>query len=85
MTTIRRHRLRIRLQYLWRSNPRSGLGDVIFLEPAWLGDRLEAVATERQLFGRNGIYDVTVRSHSGVIAEFRGRSRQIGPRSSMPQ
>lgn len=56
--------------------------DVIFLQPARLGDRLVAVATERQLFGRNGIYDVTVRGPSGVIAEFRGRSRQIAPRSS---
>jgi acyl-CoA thioesterase len=51
--------------------------DVTFLEPARLGDELVAVAVERALRGRSGVYDVTV-SRSGdetVIAEFRGRSR----------
>jgi acyl-CoA thioesterase len=51
--------------------------DVTFLEPARLGDELVAVAVERALRGRSGVYDVTV-SRSGdetVVAEFRGRSR----------
>jgi acyl-CoA thioesterase len=53
--------------------------DVTFLESARLGDQLVAVATERALRGRSGLYDVTV-TRSGddtVIAEFRGRSRSI--------
>ena len=51
--------------------------DVTFLEPARLGDGLVAVAVERSLRGRSGLYDVTVtRASDGtVIAEFRGRSR----------
>lgn len=54
--------------------------DVTFLESARLGDRLVAVATERSLRGRSGLYDVTV-TRTGddtVIAEFRGRSRSTG-------
>ena len=49
--------------------------EVSFLEPAHEGDRLTAVAEERALRGRSGIYDVTVRRDQTVIAEFRGRSR----------
>ena len=41
-------------------------------------DELVATAEERTRFGRNGIYDVTVRRGAEVIAEFRGRSRSIG-------
>jgi acyl-CoA thioesterase len=54
--------------------------DVSFLEPARLGDQLVAVATERALRGRSGLYDVTVtRPADGtVIAEFRGRSHSTG-------
>jgi acyl-CoA thioesterase len=54
--------------------------DVTFLEPARLGDVLEATATERALRGRSGLYDVTVTrtSDAAVIAEFRGRSRSTG-------
>jgi acyl-CoA thioesterase len=36
-----------------------------------------ATAAERTRYGRNGLYDVTVRRGSDVIAEFRGRSRGI--------
>lgn len=55
--------------------------DIVFLSPAQLGDELAAVAVERVLDGRNGIYDVTLtqRSTGRVIAEFRGRSRIAGP------
>lgn len=54
--------------------------DVSFLEAARLGDELVAVATERALRGRSGVYDVTVRRSSDdeVVAEFRGRSRATG-------
>ncbi len=54
--------------------------DVTFLESARLGDELVAVAVERALRGRSGLYDVTVTraSDATVIAEFRGRSRATG-------
>jgi acyl-CoA thioesterase len=52
--------------------------DIVFVAPARIGDLLVAEAVERTSFGRNGIYDVTVRSGDALIAEFRGRSRQIG-------
>jgi acyl-CoA thioesterase len=52
--------------------------DIAFLEPVSEGDVLVAVAEERTLRGRNGIYDVTVRRSTGeVVAEFRGSSRQL--------
>ena len=53
--------------------------DIAFLEAARLGDRLRAVANERALRGRSGIYDVTVSREDGTtVAEFRGRSRSLG-------
>jgi acyl-CoA thioesterase len=54
--------------------------DVSFLEGARLGDELVAVATERAVRGRSGVYDVSVRraSDDTVVAEFRGRSRGTG-------
>jgi phenylacetic acid degradation protein PaaD len=54
--------------------------DIVFIKPARLGDDLVATATERHRFGRNGIYDVTVLDGNDIVAEFRGRSRAIGPR-----
>lgn len=53
--------------------------DIVFVAPARLGETLLATATERTSFGRNGVYDVSVRreSDAAVIAEFRGRSRQV--------
>jgi acyl-CoA thioesterase len=54
--------------------------DIVFVAPARLGDLLVAEASERTRFGRNGVYDVTVRRgvfDDEVIAEFRGRSREI--------
>jgi acyl-CoA thioesterase len=56
--------------------------DVVFLGPAHAGDALIAEATERQRYGRSGIYDVTVRRagpQGTVIAEFRGHSRTLRP------
>ncbi|MFC0624776.1 hydroxyphenylacetyl-CoA thioesterase PaaI [Kribbella deserti] len=52
--------------------------DIVFVAPARRGDLLVAEAAERASYGRNGIYDVTVRCGEQLIAEFRGRSRQIG-------
>lgn len=52
--------------------------DIVFVAPARLGDELLAEATERARYGRNGIYDVTVRRADGaLVAEFRGRSREV--------
>jgi phenylacetic acid degradation protein PaaD len=53
--------------------------DVTFLRPVGLDVELVAVADERSLQGRSGIYDVTVsrRSDSADVAEFRGRSRSL--------
>jgi len=51
--------------------------DIPFVAPARAGDLLEARAEERTRFGRSGIYDVTVRRGTDVIAEFRGTSRTI--------
>jgi len=53
--------------------------DITFVRPARLGDVLVATATERTRYGRNGIYDVTVRVGDVVVAELRGRSRTVGP------
>jgi acyl-CoA thioesterase len=55
--------------------------DIVFIAPAGVGDVLEAEAVMRTRFGRSGLYDVTVRRDGDVIAEFRGRSYQLGPAS----
>lgn len=56
--------------------------DVTFLEASRVGDELVAVAVERAVRGRSGVYDVTVTrpSDETAIAEFRGRSRSTGRR-----
>ena len=51
--------------------------DVTFVRPAHQGDVLEAHAEERSTSGRSGIYDVTVTRGGEVVAEFRGRSREV--------
>jgi acyl-CoA thioesterase len=49
-----------------------------YLSAARRGDRLTAVAEERALAGRTGIYDVRVVDQNGeLIACFRGRSRRV--------
>jgi acyl-CoA thioesterase len=54
---------------------------ITYLRPARLGARLTATATERSRFGRSGITDVTVTDETGAtIAEFRGTSRELGPK-----
>jgi acyl-CoA thioesterase len=53
--------------------------DITYLEPVRAGSELRAIATERARRGRSGLYDVTVRTATGVtVAEFRGRSRSLG-------
>lgn len=50
-----------------------------FLAPARLDDLLTAVAEERALSGRSGIYDVSVQDQNNtLIALFRGCTRRIG-------
>ncbi|MGH9055717.1 MAG: hydroxyphenylacetyl-CoA thioesterase PaaI [Acidimicrobiales bacterium] len=51
--------------------------EITFVSPAQVGEVLVAEASMRTRFGRNGIYDVTVRAGDRVIAEFRGRSHEI--------
>ncbi len=52
--------------------------EIVFVAPARAGDVLVAEAVLRTRFGRSGLYDVTVRRDGDVIAEFRGRSHQLG-------
>ncbi len=53
-------------------------GNITFIRPGKLGDRLVADAREVSRSGRSGIYDVRVSAGDSVIAEFRGHSRSIG-------
>ncbi|HKS18351.1 MAG TPA: hydroxyphenylacetyl-CoA thioesterase PaaI [Bradyrhizobium sp.] len=53
-------------------------GNITFIRPGKLGDRLVATAREISRSGRSGIYDVQVTVNDEVIAEFRGHSRTIG-------
>jgi acyl-CoA thioesterase len=52
-------------------------GQITFIKPGKLGDRLVATAREITRGGRSGIYDVRVTVGEVVIAEFRGHSRVI--------
>jgi acyl-CoA thioesterase len=53
-------------------------GNITFIKPGKLGDRLVATAREISRSGRSGIYDVRVTVDDTAIAEFRGHSRVIG-------
>jgi acyl-CoA thioesterase len=58
--------------------------EITFLRPAREGDELTARAAERARAGRSGIYDVSVRRADGeVLAELRGHSRMVRPRSAV--
>ncbi|WP_019939444.1 hydroxyphenylacetyl-CoA thioesterase PaaI [Bordetella sp. FB-8] len=49
-----------------------------YLAPGFEGDMLTALAQERSLAGRTGIYDITITNQEGkTIAIFRGRSYRI--------
>lgn len=52
-------------------------GQITFIKPGELGDRLVAKASEVTRGGRSGIYDVRVTVDEVVVAEFRGHSRVI--------
>ena len=52
-------------------------GNITFIRPGKLGDRLVAAAREISRNGRSGIYDVSVAVDGSVIAEFRGHSRTV--------
>lgn len=51
--------------------------EIRFVAPTRLGDVLVAEAVERERRGRDGVYDITVRCHDTVVAEFVGRSKEI--------
>ncbi len=52
--------------------------DIVYPAAAHLGDGLTAVAEEKLLRGRSGIYDITVTRQTGeVVALMRGQSRRI--------
>lgn len=59
-------------------------GNITFIRPGKLGDRLVATAREIARGGRSGIYDVRVTAGERVIAEFRGHSRVI-PGTWLPE
>ena len=49
-----------------------------FVAPAREGDALTAVAQERSVSGRTGVYDIEVRNQRGeTVALFRGKSYRI--------
>jgi acyl-CoA thioesterase len=53
--------------------------EIRFRRPTRLGDVLTASATERSREGREGVYEITVTTTAaGVVAEFVGKSREIG-------
>ncbi|MDA9425474.1 MULTISPECIES: hydroxyphenylacetyl-CoA thioesterase PaaI [Bradyrhizobium] len=52
-------------------------GQITFIKPGKLGDRLTAKAREIARGGRSGIYDVRVTAGDALVAEFRGHSRVI--------
>ena len=52
--------------------------EIRFRRPTRLGDQLVATAIERSVDGRDGVYDVIVAVGDAVVAEFVGRSREIG-------
>jgi acyl-CoA thioesterase len=54
--------------------------DIVFVAPARRGDVLTAEARMRARYGRSGVYDVTVTRGDQLIAEFRGRSHELGER-----
>ena len=52
--------------------------EIAFRAPTRLGDELVATAVERSREERDGVYDVTVTAGETLVAEFVGRSREIG-------
>lgn len=56
--------------------------EISFVAPARGGDLLTADCRVRARYGRNGIYDVAVTRDGQLVAEFRGRSHELGKRHS---
>ncbi|MHA6668754.1 hydroxyphenylacetyl-CoA thioesterase PaaI [Homoserinimonas sp. A447] len=56
--------------------------EITYLAPSLPGQTLTATAKLRSKRGRSGIYDVDVRSETGLVAEFRGHSRTMRPASN---
>jgi acyl-CoA thioesterase len=54
--------------------------DIVFVAPGRGGDVLVAECRARARYGRNGIYDAAVTRGDQLIAEFRGRSHELGER-----
>src|ERR1700756_2207722 len=52
--------------------------DIVFVAPAGARGLPPAPGPVRARYGRNGIYDVTVTRGDQLIAEFRGRSHEMG-------
>jgi acyl-CoA thioesterase len=52
--------------------------EIRFRRPTRRGEELVASAVERSREGRDGVYDVTVVAGETVVAEFVGRSREVG-------
>ena len=52
--------------------------DAGWLTIRWVKVTVEPTATERSRDGRDGVYDVTVTVEEAVVAEFTGRSREVG-------
>jgi acyl-CoA thioesterase len=52
-------------------------GNISFIRPGKLGDRLVATAREISRTGRSGIYDIRVTVDDIAIAELRGHSRTV--------
>jgi acyl-CoA thioesterase len=52
--------------------------EIRVLRPTHLGDVIVATARERSREERAGVYDVTVTVGDQVVAEFVGRSRELG-------
>jgi acyl-CoA thioesterase len=50
---------------------------IVYTAPTRLGDVLTATAVERSRAGRDGTYDVQVRTGERVVAEFVGHSKEI--------
>jgi acyl-CoA thioesterase len=51
---------------------------ITYVSPAQRGDTLTAIANEKSLKGKNGIYDIEVSNQNAdIIAQFRGCSRTI--------
>ncbi|MDN5549524.1 MAG: hydroxyphenylacetyl-CoA thioesterase PaaI [Brevibacterium sp.] len=55
-------------------------GDIDFLKPTYVGDKLVARGKEIVKQGRSGIYDIEVTRGDEIVATYRGRSRTLPAR-----